>query len=520
MTIRRAILSALIAVTLLALPIQFVIDPSAQNMASVCIVVASALSVLLYMGWSRALESQPLSTFAILGFCVTTQLGALVVQTVAWTALRSSLYDPLYTFGVLAFYQGIALSVHIVYRFFSRPDTREAPLFRGLLNWMGLYRTPPCGTLWFMGCVGLVSFFVSHQIGVVGRIGNGFNFLTWAPFLIPFYLREEGEAYCNAKRNKLMLVVYTAAVAILGLGLNAREIVFVGVVTIGLLYFLAGLRSDAPMTRRTFLRLAALAAALIAVSGPFSDLATSMAIVRGSRGKISASEMIRSTLRVMRQPRVIDAYRAENGPGARYKAYDEHYIANPVIARFVSTKFHDNALHFAKALSTDDAKARLRDVTIQETWAVLPTPLLDMLGIGIAKEDMDYSMGDYLAYLSRGLPLGGRKTGSMFAQGIALMGPLFPIAYAAICLALFWAMNLLTTRKKATVSALGMLEIWSYFSAGISAEALPNILNFLIRGFAQMVLIYVLVFGLARLVLRTKNPPAEVSDALTWQRPI
>src|ERR1700691_958430 len=113
MTTRRAIIGSLIAMALLALPLQIVIDSSVNNVASVCLVLASSLCMLLYIGCSKALETQPLSTFAIFGFCVTSQLGALLVQTAAWTALSSSLYDPLYTFGTLAFYQAIAILVHV-----------------------------------------------------------------------------------------------------------------------------------------------------------------------------------------------------------------------------------------------------------------------------------------------------------------------------------------------------------------------------------------------------------------------
>ncbi|MDB6084471.1 MAG: hypothetical protein JWN43_2352, partial [Gammaproteobacteria bacterium] len=507
--------------TVLAWPLQMVIDSSAENSASACIVMASSLTVLFYMLWSGALETHPLSTFTLLGFCFTSQLGALLLQTAAWTPLRTSLYDPLYTFGVLAFYQAIALATHAIYRFFSQPKPRGFQVFRALLNWAGVYRVPSCGTLWFMGCVGLCTFLFSHREGVLGKIAGGFSYLTWAPFLILFYLRETGPSYCNATLNKGLLVAYSGVAVVLGMALNTRAVMFQGAATIGLLYVLAAMRSDEPLRGRSLLKLGALVVVLAAVSIPVSDLATSMAIARQWRGKVSASEMIKTTFFVMSKPNLIAAARSHGETASRYEAYDEHYIANPLLNRLVGTKYYDNAFHFAKGLTSPDAKARLTAVSKKFAWAGLPTPVLARLGIAVSKEDLAYSMGDYLAYLSRGLPLGGHRIGSMFAQGIALFGPLFPFVYAGICVVLFWFIDLLTVRPiagRASLAALGMLQIWSLFISGISYEGLHIVAYFVFRNFWQMVLIYVLVLSMARLMTVKKLSAPAPSAEPTWQR--
>jgi len=453
---------------------------------------------------------------------VTTQLGALLVQTAALTSLAGSLYTPLYTFGMLALYLLIAVSMHVVYRFFSVRKSADPRLLRSFLAWAGIYRTPSCGTLWYMGCVGLPTMLFWNYEGVLGRIVAGFNFLAWAPFLIPIYTAEVGESYCNVKLNRFLLVLYSGAFAVLGLALNARGIIFAGVATVGLLYLLRGMRSDALVTGRALRRLGVLALILLAVSGPVSDLTTSMVIARQMRGKVSAVTMIRTTLRIWRQPAVIAAYRANSEVAVRFSAYDEHYIANPMLGRLVETKFYDTAFHFASTLTTDDAKARLRDVSLKFAWAGLPTPLLHAMGIDIDKDDLNFSMGDYLAYLSRGIPLGGRKTGNMFAQGIALFGPLFPFLYAVICLALFGLMDLLTIRPvkgAARLSAVGMLEIWFFCMGGLIYESLDKVLHLFIRNLAQTLLIYVLVLTPARLVQREAVPRIRDPNMPMWQQP-
>jgi len=520
MTYRHAIFNCLIALTVVAAPLQFAIGPSIENVASSCIVLASALTVLLYLRGTSALDQHPLSSIAIFGFCVSTQLGALLLQTAALTPLAGSLYSPLYTFGTLALYQLIAVSMHVVFRFFSVRKSTDPGLIRGFLKWAGIYRTPSCGTLWYMGCVGLPTILFWKSEGVLGKAAVGFNFLAWAPYLIPIYSAEVGESYCNIRLNRFLLVLFTGAFAVLGLAINARGIIFSGVATVGLLYLLRAMRSDALVTGRAMKRIGVLALVVLAISGPVTDLTTAMVIARQVRGKVSAVTMIRTTLRIWGQPGVISAYRASSKNAVRFGAYDEHYIANPMLARVVQTKFYDTAFHFASTLTTDDAKARLRDISLKFAWAGLPTPLLHALGVPIDKEDLDFSMGDYLAYLSRGIPLGGRKTGNMFAQGIVLFGPLFPFVYAVICLFLYGLMDLLTIRSAkgaARLSTVGMLESWGFFMGGIAYESLHNLLHLFIRNFGQTLLIYVLMLTPTRLLSREPRPIRDPNLAI-WQR--
>jgi hypothetical protein len=521
MSVKNAILNAFMWLTVLSFPLQCAIDPSAENIAAVCIVLVSSLTMLGYIKWGGAAEAQPLSLIALFGFCITTQWGALLVQTAYWTPLRLSLYNPLRTFGALAMYQAIAIAMHIVYRYFSVPNPSQSGLVRGLISWAGVYKVPSATILWCMGVLGLGTFIPSGHEGVLGKIAGGFNFFAWAPFLLPYYIREIGPGYCNARTNKLALAFYAFVVVLMGIALNVRVVMFIGVVTVCLLYLLIGMRSQAPLQQKSLVRLGVLAVILAMLVPPLSNLATSMAIARGLRGTLSPIQMLQRTWNVLQRPALIAEYRRESSAVARFAAYDEHYIANPLLARFVETKFHDNAMHFADALTTEEAKDKLRNVTMASSWATLPTPVLRFLGIGVDKDDLNYSMGDYLAYLSRGVPLGGRKTGSMFAQGEAIMGPLFPILYACLCLVVFGMMDLLTIRRadgSADLSTLAMITLWVYFYRGITAEAFSNVVVFIVRDFAQKLIIYTTVFGVARFFLGDPQARAESSAPTGLQR--
>ena len=519
MTVRNAILNGLMCLVTLALPLQCVIDPSAVNVGCACIALFSAFSVIAYIKWGGAVNDQPLSTIAIFGFSVTTQMAALLAQTVFWTPLRNSLYDPLGTFGTLAFYQMVAIGVHMVYRYFSVPNPSRVGVFRTLFNWGGIYRTPQSQVLWAMGFLGIASFAAGRSEGVAGRIGAAFNFFAWAPFLLPLFIREFGPTYCNVRRTQIFLVLYTGMVVMIGIAVNVRIIMFIGVATVALLYLLIAMRSRAPVTKKAMVRLGIMAVILAVLAVPISDLATSMAIARGVRGKISPVEMIKKTMSVMGRPALIAEYRRAGAGAARFMAYDENYITNPLLARFSETKYHDNAFHFAGLINSEKAKEQLQKVTVDATWAALPTPFLRVFHIQVNKDDLNFSMADYMAYLSRGVPLAGRKTGSMFAQGQAIMGPLFPILYVAMCCFAYALMDLLTLRNadgSGALSPLAMMSTWVFFYRGITSDAISNTFVFIVRDYAQTVLLYMVIFAMARYVLGGRDSRRKSMIAAGW----
>jgi hypothetical protein len=261
------------------------------------------------------------------------------------------------------------------------------------------------------------------------------------------------------------------------------------------------MRSQALISSGWLLKASALIVVGMLLVGPLSDLATAMQIARASRGQIDAVAMIEKTVEVWHRPFLIEAYRAQDWKAAQYKRYDEAYIANPILSRFVETKFYDNALYFAKTISTEDSRLRLEKITVDSFWLALPVPLAKFIGLDVRKADMQFSGGDYMAYLSQGVPLGSFLTGSALAQGIVLLGPSFPLVYALICCILFWLMDLLSRRApgdRSTIAPVAMMNIFHFFLYGITADSLGSLFMATVRDFPQMILVYLFVLNIAR----------------------
>jgi prolipoprotein diacylglyceryltransferase len=63
-----------------------------------------------------------------------------------------------------------------------------------------------------------------------------------------------------------------------------------------------------------------------------------------------------------------------------------------------------------------------------------------------------------------------------------------------------------------------MLQIWNFFLSGISYEGLHLVVYWIFRNFEQMVLIYLLVYGVTRLVAAILRPAAPATALPTLQQ--
>jgi hypothetical protein len=499
MTSAKFISNVLLGLTLIAFCMQFFIDFSTDNIIAISVLLISISSTLLYLRLTYALKTHPLSSFSLFGFCVTSQFGALLSQSLSWTSLIENLRQPLATFSILAMYQIIALVAHALYRVFtasSIEDNSHSGLIRKLFNWLGIYATPSVMQLWFMGVVGIIFLLFSY----VSPVAKGLSFLAWTPFLIPVYAQQIGQSYCDAKKNYLFLGIFAILIALMAMAFNTREMMLEGLATVLLLFLLLGMRSEKLITGKLLIRFGFFCLLGTALSWPASNLVTAMVIAREDRGKVPITEMVTKSIDIFFDPEKIEHYKKVVTVRELRSSYDETYIANPIVARFVITKFHDNAIYFAGKISDKGADEVWR-ISQDLFWGVLPQPWLDTLKIDVDKDKQLFSMGDVLVNFAVGVPLGGQKTGSVFGQGKVLFGNFFPVIYFFMCLILFTTIDIFTSRKKtgvATLSVIGMVQVWPNFLFGITADSLHHLLISAVRGVIQPVILYAIVFAIAK----------------------
>src|ERR1700712_571740 len=80
---------------------QIFIDPTIINISSAGIIWCSSALTIGYLQRSGAFFELPVSAFAVLGLCLTTQWGALTAQSAAWISVSENLWNPVRTFSWL-----------------------------------------------------------------------------------------------------------------------------------------------------------------------------------------------------------------------------------------------------------------------------------------------------------------------------------------------------------------------------------------------------------------------------------
>lgn len=507
----KVINTAMIVAAVVACFMQIPIDDSSDNIACAVMALLGSVIPLLYLRHSDGFETHPISTFAIFGFCATSVYGALLVQSMSLTSLTKDLRQPLETFFVLGSFQLVAIGSHMTYRTFSRSRQLKSSEFgiRPILEKIGVYAVPTAAQLWMLGIMGLIAIFVSGNTdtntsqSILKKIATGVSFLAWSPFIIPIFITQVGKTYCNVKFHLTSLAIFTVFIALLGISANARYMIVSGATTLMFIGLLMTMRSKRLATFNEISKTLITLLVLLVVLLPISQLATAMVVVRHSTNHAAGYKVLLSTIDVLQRPELIEAQRKKDKLASYIGPYDEIYIENPLLARFVLTKYHDNALFFESKLSAR-ATDELADTTVNFFWTLLPDPILKYFEIPIVKKQYVYSMGDYLYHQATGGELGGFKIGSIFGQGIGLFGWFFSIVYFGMCIISFWTLDFLANTDKkgeTTISVVGILLIWRLYMYGINAESINNTIGFIFREIPQSVFIFLIFYQISRLTV-------------------
>jgi len=500
------------ALSWIAAAAQSLIDPDYVNLACTLMVLASASCTLLYMRLTRALHEVPLSTVAVFGLCLTTQWGAMFWQSLQWNSLTANLRVPLQTFGYLLGFQLVALLAHWV--------SRQLSLFvaarrvgADLLEPLGVFRVPAVQSIWVIGGFGLLCALLERLSagGLAGKVAAGFSVFAWAPFTIPLLYGRLGSAYCRIARQLPFLGLFVGLAVLLGLAVNARAIMLVGAMT-GLLLFLVRVLDDERPFRLGQLRYVVAPIVVFALLyEPMGYFFTAVQVARSERGKISQLEMISHTWETLKKPDEVRREKEKAQISAAVEVYDEYYFKSAMIGRLVETKFHDNSFFMVEGVSPRES-AMVAEDAFDRVISILPYPLLKSIGFERSKFVTMYSAGDLLAHLRLGVELGAFRTGSMFAQGIAIFGVWAPFLYFLMCIPMFIAWDMLSRPGRPgvapVISVVAMLLMYKLFAYGIVAESFGTLIGTLVRFQLQNVVLFGLAYAVTRAIWKPFDPHA------------
>ncbi|MFD1145334.1 hypothetical protein ACFQ4C_29680 [Larkinella insperata] len=486
-----------------------------ENIIVVLLVLIAWGLVTKFFLNNKQLWAFPLSTFLIVGFCVTHFYFPLVFTLLEGKPVVYNLTQPLSVFLHSLITLFVLIITHSIYRSF---DARSR--LGTALNKVKLYEPPTDIQVWAMGFIGLgAMFYIYFYSPSVGREATGaadkaiqaFVPFTYAPFFIPFG-KLYGKREPVSKRLIFMLIAFTLLLFVVSLGRNSRGAFMLGFTSVVFAYGLGLLLGLFKSQLLTFKNVFIAGSIVWLLTGPIADLGTAMVLVRAQRNSTARSELIKQTLEVYQNKEALEA--AKNVGKKEKKDWDEDYMDNIFLARFCNMKYNDASLVMADKLKEHDAD--ILDFSIDRLITTLPAPFIEALNINVDKKSLSsVSFGDYL-YVRAGAgesALGAFRTGHYAGTGMAAFGWWYVLILALLMLPVYLLIDKLSFRitnnqypswnpksKEPGFSLCALLSLTLVFTF-LQAESVVSIATFIIRGWAQVVLLYLAIFHITRFMI-------------------
>lgn len=489
---------------------QCILFPTIPNL--ICISIIN-LAWLLFINTTVRFETiqlYPVSTLIIVGFMLTQFFLPAVVTLIEGKPVVYNLLFPidvfLHSFSALL----VLLIIHYVHRL--NQGFFLGSLRRHLFN-IGLFRAPSNGQLWIMGIIGILAMFYVHVYAKTSWERTGQASDKFIEALVPFaytpYLLLFSELYGSPKNNfkkiALPLMFITAALIINGLGRNSRSIFILGFTTTAFCYFLGLVMGTNQLPKLTKKNLALIVGLGFLILGPISDLSIAMVVARAQRDNISTVDLISETMSAYFNKAELVAYTKESSVTDSF-SWNEAYVNNQFLSRFCNLKYNDLSLKDAYQLTDNDA---MYEFSIGRLLTTFPTPLLTALEIDVDKNNLNnYSFGDYLYTKANGgdNSFAYFKTGHFSGSGLAAFGWWYLLILAILMIPVFilndaFCIQTRTREQRLQIrfSVCLLLSLPGVFQT-MSMESVIMPAAFLIRGWFQMLLTYLLMFYISRAV--------------------
>lgn len=487
---------------------------TANWVAVLCVLIAWAITTKVFLR-SSVLSNYPLSTILVLGFASTQFYFPLLFTLIEGKPITFNLERPYDVFlHSMASLFAIVLA-HIFYQLVFKKTINRTNSF---LKKVGFFNPPTSVQLWLMGMMGVAATFYSYIYTPVGWSPTGAASDKFIQALIPFsyapYFIPVGKLYGSketvTKKTTILLILFTIFLFVVSIARNNRTGFIVGFTSISFAYGL-GLLIDYFRPRFFTIKNALIGlVSLWIITGPVADISTAMVMVRDDRHNISYTELLDRTFTTFFDKEGIRLFRLMGNDAAENRFWDEYYMDNIFLARFSNLKYNDLSLMMASKVGNPDSD--MLNYTIDHFFSILPLPFLQTMGINVDKGFVSSgSFGDYFHYKVTGdaWAIGGFRTGHLSGVSMAAFGWWYLAILGVGIIPIFILFDKFSIRKytpfisdksaSVTFSLCGLLVLTDIFRF-LTIESVEGIGAFLLRGWIQMILLYVLFFHSTRLL--------------------
>jgi|GEM_PF-1320259 len=505
---------------------QVLISADADNMSCAILALVGSMAVTIAMIRPANMRYRPLSSWMVLLFAGANLAGPLLAKTLEFEPLTYNLTLPVTSFlysvlGGMSFVVG-----HYLYSKISALNRARRTMTMKIMRPMGLFREPTVKQMWIMGFAGVLCMMYIYIIagknaeetgGIFAKFLAGIIPFAYAPFLQVFSFMYKERAKIS-RRTAITLSLYFVFILALALARNSRATFAIPLATGGLCVIIGVLSGRLP---RNFLRPRVLVPALLV--GVFlmpmvTNLAIAMQIVRSQKGKVSGVELLQLSLAKYQDTQAIEEFVIERAEATT--GWDERYVHNIILGRFIYTKFHDNDFAITRHLGETE-REKFSAFCFAHSLVFLPDPVINFFGIPIDKtQTTSISEGDELYYLYTGQGLGGFRGSSLLADGEFIFGEVFLLMLVVVCMPVFFLVDMLTiplmTQRKSgdgelisyreiQFSPAALMNLFYLLYYTLSNSSMTDYIPFVFRGFPQLVIMYSFLVWLARLATRERG---------------
>lgn len=494
---------------------QGIIFPSTSNFFGISITILGWYLTDKLVLQINLFQKFTLSTLILVGYALTQYYLPLTFTLLEGKPLIYNLKYPdnVFIHSILAFI--IMVICHQWYRTFhslNKPFRNKA---QKLLQKLNFFTAPSVLQVWLMGIIGLTSMFVSYFFikqsyeniseGADNKFIEGFIPFTYAPYFLLLCQLYSPRELRNKKITIILVILFSTLVFAVGIGGNARSLFITGLVATAIGYFVGLILGKFSHKIFTIKSITLAFIVFWFVTGPLSDLGTSMVIARAQRGNISKIQMLDKTLELYKDKQALRFFKLAEGK--KIKEWDEHYFDNIFLARFCNLKFNDVGLE--QYYKMDGIDSRMFDYSVARFWSVLPQPLLDVLQLNIDKKKiLSASIGDQMLHVAGGSnALGTFRTGQFASTGMASFGLGYLLLLGFGLIPLFFLLDLFVIYRQTNdniytfISLGGLLPITSFFmflSLSTTSQSVIFIFTYMLRDWPQLVTLYLLLFFVSK----------------------
>ena len=382
---------------------------------------------------------------------------------------------------------------------------------------IGFFYAPTDNQIWALGIIGVFSqlFQLSvmgtddadaENLGVLGQVLDVIKVFASFPVMLLFkHLYNSTEPY--KRGQKLKIVFYLILISGLALATGKRTAIFSAFVTMAMCFIVPIFSENKKIfNTKTFIYFM-LGAYL--VTGPVADLAAAMALGRDNQENTSSSKTFNNIISLYQDKETLHTlYQAfltvtDNG-GDNLSGWSEYYVDNIMLDRFCNLRVCDMTIDYAQKLGFDNPT--MHEYMQNQVLFLLPTPILNAIGVHINKFESQYTPGDLLSMES--LKIGryhGYRVAGDVGIGLYLWGYAYFIFAFIIFVVFFFYLSSLTR-----FSPMGFLilpipvlaGLFRYFLQFNNGTGIVGIVSIVLRTGWQAVVLYCLIMFVIKRIIR------------------